>query len=313
MAARPSSWSAFQRLGRSSRALSRATTSPPASRRTRPGPRPLPPSGACGRGPRRGRRRSAGRSRPRRSASAVALVSAIAAGPFSQQATHHLLAGGGKALRRHHLVDQADALRLGGAEPLAGERVAAQLPHRDGVAELGNDDGGRQPPAHLRDRERRRCRRRSPRRRRRRCRCRRRSSRPAPAPPSARGSRFRRSTASAVARLAWTFSSCEARGDRAHPCQVGAGLEVLAVAPEQHHAQLGPSGERVHGRQQALDQLAVVGVAHLGPVERHGGDAALIEAVQYGCAAHAIGSTSRLRRQGAGRSAGILPPRSGRA
>ena len=40
-----------------------------------------------------------------------------------------------------------------GAEALAGQRVAAHLAHRDGVAELRQDDGRRQPPAHLGDGE----------------------------------------------------------------------------------------------------------------------------------------------------------------
>ena len=54
-----------------------------------------------------------------------------------------------------------------------------------------------------------------------------------------------------------------AAGDRARPGQVRAGLEVLAVAlGHQHHPQLlGLVDKLIHGRHQALDQLAVVGVA----------------------------------------------------
>src|SRR5262249_26070408 len=37
---------------------------------------------------------------------------------------------------RHDLVHEADAARLFGAEPLAGERVAAHLAHPDGIVEL---------------------------------------------------------------------------------------------------------------------------------------------------------------------------------
>src|SRR6516165_8388423 len=53
----------------------------------------------------------------------------------------------------YHLMHQTNALRLFGAEPLAREGVAAQLPHGDGIAQLRDDDGSRQSPAHLRDRE----------------------------------------------------------------------------------------------------------------------------------------------------------------
>ena len=101
------------------------------------------------------------------------------------------------------------------------------------------------------------------------------------------GSALSRSTASAVARLTRTFSSREARAPR-DPREVGPGLEVPAVAPQHDHAQPGACAERIHGRQQALDHVAVVGVVHLGTVERDGGDATLIEAVQYGGAAHVL-------------------------
>ncbi len=54
---------------------------------------------------------------------------------------------------RDDFVHEPDASRLLGAEPLAGERIAAQLTHADGVGELRNDDGRRQSPPHLGDRE----------------------------------------------------------------------------------------------------------------------------------------------------------------
>src|SRR5262245_42579436 len=56
-------------------------------------------------------------------------------------------------LTGYDLMHQTYALRLLGAEPLARQGVAAQLSHRDGIAQLWDDDGSRQSPAHLRDRE----------------------------------------------------------------------------------------------------------------------------------------------------------------
>ena len=51
--------------------------------------------------------------------------------------------------KRHHLVHDADAPRLFGPEPLAGERVAAHLAEPDRVVELRDDDGGGEPPANF--------------------------------------------------------------------------------------------------------------------------------------------------------------------
>src|SRR5215813_6393776 len=56
-------------------------------------------------------------------------------------------------LTGYDLMHQTNALRLLGAESLARQGVAAQLSHRDGIAQLRDDDGSRQSPAHLRDRE----------------------------------------------------------------------------------------------------------------------------------------------------------------
>ncbi len=110
------------------------------------------------------------------------------------------------------------------------------------------------------------------------------------------GRRLSLSTASAVARL--TRDVLLRRGD-AHavdPAKVGAGLEVPAVAPEQHDAQLRAGAKLVHGREQALDHVAVVGVADLRPVERDGGDAARVDVVEDGSAGHGKVSAWRGRR-----------------
>ena len=57
--------------------------------------------------------------------------------------------------QRHHLMHQPDAPGLLRAKALAGQCVAADLADADGVAELRDDDGGRQAPAHFGDREQR--------------------------------------------------------------------------------------------------------------------------------------------------------------
>ena len=96
------------------------------------------------------------------------------------------------------------------------------------------------------------------------------------------GTWFSRSTASAVARETRTFSSADAVAHRVDPFQVGAGLEMPAVALDHHGAQALCAAERIERRQQPLDQLAVVGVVDLRPVQRDGRDAARIDAPENG-------------------------------
>jgi hypothetical protein len=52
---------------------------------------------------------------------------------------------------------------------------------------------------------------------------------------------------------------------------------MLAVALDHHRAQAGGLLERVDGGEQALDQLAVIGVVDLRPVENDLGDAARVD------------------------------------
>ena len=93
------------------------------------------------------------RSRPRRSAARWPWSRPSRRGRSPAAAATICLAGGGQLGQRHDLVREADAQRLGRAEALAGQRIAAQLAHADGVAELRKDDGRGQSPAHLGDRE----------------------------------------------------------------------------------------------------------------------------------------------------------------
>src|SRR6266851_8464639 len=48
--------------------------------------------------------------------------------------------------QRHHLVHETNAASILRAETLTGQRIAADLPHADGVAQLRDDDRGGQPP-----------------------------------------------------------------------------------------------------------------------------------------------------------------------
>ena len=103
------------------------------------------------------------------------------------------------------------------------------------------------------------------------------------------GSRLRRSTASAVARLTRTFSSAEAaltllihlRSAPAWKCR------PLPLSTTTRSSGCLPSSSMAV--EQARDHVAVVGVADLRPVERDAGDAASIEAPQYGLVGHGRG------------------------
>ena len=69
--------------------------------------------------------------------------------------------------------------------------------------------------------------------------------------------------------------------DLAQPGKIGAGLEVLAVRPQDQQAHAAIGGERAHRLAQRLDQRAVVGVVHFGPVERERGDPARVDRDQH--------------------------------
>src|SRR5258707_13791827 len=57
---------------------------------------------------------------------------------------------------------------------------------------------------------------------------------------------------------------------------------MLAITVEDDHAQVLVRGERIERGEQAVDHRAVVGVVHLGPVERDGCDPARVDAPEYG-------------------------------
>ena len=63
------------------------------------------------------------------------MVSATAPGPFCEEMLDDPRAFPPEVRERHDQVREPDAARLLGAEALAGEGVAAQLPHADRVGQ----------------------------------------------------------------------------------------------------------------------------------------------------------------------------------
>src|SRR5690606_32312301 len=59
------------------------------------------------------------------------------------------LAGRLELGRWDHFVDKADAPCFLGGEPFSRQRIAAKLAGADGVSQLRDDDGGREPPPNL--------------------------------------------------------------------------------------------------------------------------------------------------------------------
>jgi hypothetical protein len=70
------------------------------------------------------------------------------------------------------------------------------------------------------------------------------------------------------------------RRDAADPGEIGAGLEMPAISLKHDDAQRRLAAQRIHRRMQADDQLAVIGVIDLRPVERDGGDAEPVDAAE---------------------------------
>src|SRR5215216_7104770 len=66
-----------------------------------------------------------------------------------EDVTQDALAGRRQLGQGHDLVNETDAERLGGAEALAGQRVATELAHADGVGKLRDDDRRGQAPTRL--------------------------------------------------------------------------------------------------------------------------------------------------------------------
>src|SRR5690606_33475275 len=64
--------------------------------------------------------------------------------------------------------------------------------------------------------------------------------------------------------------------DRQDPLQVGARLEVAAIAAQQYRAGAVDVGQAVERREDPVDHRAVVGVVHLGTVEGDGDDATVV-------------------------------------
>src|SRR5690606_38152537 len=64
-----------------------------------------------------------------------------------QQQVHLALYGGVQRVRLHHLVQQADAVRLGGVEDLCAGEVAARVAAADGGDDVGRDHRRQQAEA----------------------------------------------------------------------------------------------------------------------------------------------------------------------
>ena len=90
------------------------------------------------------------------------------------------------------------------------------------------------------------------------------------------GSVLSRCTASKVARHRLVLLG-RFRPHAVDPFQVGTGLKMLAVALQDHDAEMRFLAQFIHRRQHAVDEAGVIGVVHLGAIERDGCDAALIE------------------------------------
>jgi hypothetical protein len=61
---------------------------------------------------------------------------------------------------------------------------------------------------------------------------------------------------------------------------------MLAIAPEDDDAEVRLPAEIIHRREHTVDQAGVIGVVHLGTVQRHGRDPARIEIPQNRTGSH---------------------------
>src|SRR5438093_12973319 len=61
---------------------------------------------------------------------------------------------------------------------------------------------------------------------------------------------------------------------------------MLAVALEDHDAEIGFVAELIHRREHAVDEPGVIGIVHLGTVQRDGCDAARVEIPQNRIGSH---------------------------
>src|SRR5215472_12628107 len=67
--------------------------------------------------------------------------------------TDHTLAFSLQLGKRHDFVNEADAMRFGNGETLAGERIATHLAHANGVVELRDNNGAGNSNADLSNRK----------------------------------------------------------------------------------------------------------------------------------------------------------------
>ena len=183
------------------------------------------------------------------------------------------------------LVHEADAARLARVEALAGERVASQLADTNGIGKLRDDDAGHQAPARFRDGE----------------------DRVVGGDGDVAGGDEAGAAAEASALDQRDGGDGEplesAGGVRGQPgdaevlgggggghfvapAQVHTGLEVPAVASEDDDPNAGASAEVVHRRVERGDQVAIVGIVDLGPVEGHRRGPAPVDLPQDGRVGH---------------------------
>ena len=174
----------------------------------------------------------------------------------------------------HDGGQQADAQRFRGVEYLGSEEVAARGARPNGAQHVRTDGGGREAELRFRETELRL----------------RRADRdvagrdePRATGESgsmhARDGRFiqpveRRQHVSERARIAQVLFVAVAR-HALHPVEIRAGTERRAVAGQHDYTDIRIGVELGTGFRKRRDQRVVEGIAHLGPVERHPGDAVL--------------------------------------
>src|SRR5215469_9831774 len=179
----------------------------------------------------------------------------------------------------NQLMDESNALGLCGIEAFAGQRVAAQLTHPDGIDELRDNNGGRQPVADFGDRKHRVV-------------CRNHditgrddtgpAAEAAPLNEGDGGNRrmiepLNRDRGRARCRqiVLWR---CLADG--VDPFQVGAGLEMSAIALKDDSPQLLASLELIKRCEQPDDELIVVCIVHRRSIEYQSCNSAPVDVQQ---------------------------------
>jgi hypothetical protein len=203
-------------------------------------------------------------------------------------------------------VHEPDAPGLVGIEALAADAVAARLAHADRGAQLRHDRRRDHAEAHLGQREARGL-----------AGDRYVAARDQADPAAVAGAldqreRRLRQRVQLAHRLGRAPGEVRVLGGAgaahpAQPVQIGAGLEVLALAAQDHDPDPRIAAQRLERRAELVDQRAVVGVVHLGPVQDHARDPATIDFAQHQLLGHLIDSSRSGLPGGAGPDRPVAP------